>query len=180
MFIELPRFALCRAEARFWCQSSPPDVAAWMKLDFPGVRSAARLASEQVGLRHGDFEASDDIAWADQNIFEVLPFRVFAGDLRTALQRPDAIVLTRQMARKYFGRDNPIGEMLEINREHSMQVTAVLMDLPSNTHLDARIFASGHAAYSRLAVLDAMPGPAVQKPWNTLTYIRLSPLGTDR
>ncbi len=154
---------------------SPPDVAAWMKLDFPGVRSAARLASEQVGLRHGDFEASDDIAWADQNIFEVLPFRVFAGDLRTALQRPDAIVLTRQMARKYFGRDNPIGEMLEINREHSMQVTAVLMDLPSNTHLDARIFASGHAAYSRLAVLDAMPGPAVQKPWNTLTYIRLSP-----
>jgi putative ABC transport system permease protein len=154
---------------------SPPDVAAWMKLDFPGVRSAARLAIEQVGLRHGDFEASDDIAWADQNIFEVLPLRVFAGDLRTALQQPDAIVLTRQMARKYFGRDNPIGEMLEINREHSMQVTAVLMDLPSNTHLDARIFASGRSTYSRLAVLDAMPGPAVQKPWNTLTYIRLSP-----
>jgi putative ABC transport system permease protein len=153
----------------------PPDLAAWMKLDLPGVQSVARLASEEVGLRHGDFEASDYIAWADPEIFEVLPLQVFAGNLRTALDRPDAIVLTRQMARKYFGRDDPIGETIEINREHSMQVTAVLMDLPSNTHLDARIFASGHAAYSRLAVLDAMPGPAVQKPWNTLTYLRLSP-----
>jgi putative ABC transport system permease protein len=153
----------------------PPDLAAWMKLDFPAVQSAARLASEPVGLRHGNFEASEDIAWADPDIFEVLPLQVFAGNLRTALQRPDAIVLTRQMARKYFGRDNPIGETIEINRQHSMQVTAVLMDLPSNTHLDARIFASGRAAYSRLAVLDAMQGPAIQKPWNALTYIRLSP-----
>src|SRR6202051_4595003 len=153
----------------------PPDVAAWMKLDFPAVQSAARLASEPVGLRHGNFEASEDIAWADPDIFEVLPLQVFAGNLRTALQRPDAIVLTRQMARKYFGRDNPIGETREINRQHSMQVTAVLMDLPSNTHLEVRIFASGRAAYSRLSVLDTMPGPAVQKPWNTLTYIRLFP-----
>jgi putative ABC transport system permease protein len=153
----------------------PPDLAGWMKLDFPGIRSVARLASEQVGLRHGDFEASEDIAWADPDLFDVLPLKVYAGDLRTALQRPDGIVLTRQMARKYFGRDNPIGETLEIDRQHSMQVTAVLMDLPSNTHLDARIFASGRAAYSRLSVLDAMPGPAIQKPWNTLTYIRLAP-----
>src|ERR1700720_4061477 len=34
----------------------PPDLAAWMKLDFPAVQSAARLASEPVGLRHGNFE----------------------------------------------------------------------------------------------------------------------------
>jgi putative ABC transport system permease protein len=153
----------------------PPDLAAWMKLDFPGIQSVARLASQQVGLRHGDFEASEDIAWADPDLFDVLPLQVFAGDLRTALQRPDAIVLTRQMARKYFGRDNPIGETLEIDRQHSMRVTAVLMDLPSNTHLDARIFASGRAAYSRLSVLDAMPGAAIKKPWDSLTYIRLSP-----
>jgi putative ABC transport system permease protein len=152
-----------------------PDVAAWLKLDFPEVQSAARLLSEQAGLRHGDFEASEDIAWVDPNIFEVLPLEVFAGNLRMALQQPDSIVLTRQMARKYFGRDNPIGETIEINRQHSLRVTAVLKDLPSNTHLDARIFASGRAAYSRLAVLDAMPGAAVMKPWNTLTYIRLSP-----
>jgi putative ABC transport system permease protein len=156
-------------------QVVPPDVAAWIKLDFPEVQSVARLASEQVGLRHGNFETSDYIAWADPNIFEVLPLKVYAGNLRTALQRPDAIVLTRQMARKYFGRDNPIGETIEINRQHSMQVAAVLMDLPSNTHLDARIFASGRSAYSRLSVLDAMPGAAVRKPWDTLTYIRLSP-----
>jgi putative ABC transport system permease protein len=154
---------------------SAPDVAAWLKLDFPGVQSVARLASEQVGLRRGNVEASDDIAWVDPDFFDVLPMRGLAGNLRTALARPDAIVLTRQMARKYFGRDNPIGEMIEINRQHSLQVTAVLMDLPSNTHLDFKIFASGRAPYSRLAVLDAMPRTPIEKPWDTLTYVRLSP-----
>jgi putative ABC transport system permease protein len=150
-----------------------PDVAAWMRLDFPAVHSVARLSSEEAGLRHGDFEANDTIAWADADLFTVLPLNAFAGDLRTALQQPDAIVLTRQMARKYFGRDNPIGETIEINRRHLMRVSAVLMDLPSNTHLDAEIFVSGRAAYSRLSVLDAMPR-AADKPW-TLTYIRLFP-----
>src|SRR5260370_33889230 len=106
------------------------DVVAWIKLDCPQVEGLGRLGSEKVGLRHGDFEASEDIAWADPDIFEVLPLKVFAGNLRTALERPDAIVLTRQMARKYFGRDDPIGETIEINRQHSMQLTAVLMDLP--------------------------------------------------
>jgi putative ABC transport system permease protein len=168
-------FRIVPGRGPIFVQVVPPDVAAWMKLDFPEVQSVARLASEQVGLRHGNFEASDYIAWADPNIFEVLPLKVFAGNLQKALQQPDAIVLTRQMARKYFGRDNPIGEIIEINRQHSMQVAAVLMDLPSNTHLDAGIFASGRSAYSRLSVLDAMPGAAVKKPWDTLTYIRLSP-----
>jgi putative ABC transport system permease protein len=171
-------FRILPGRSPMFVEVTAPDVAGWLKLDFPEVRSVARLASEEVGLRHGDFEASDYIAWVDPNIFEVLPLEVSAGNLRTALQQPDSIVLTRQMARKYFGRDNPIGETIEINRQHSLQVTAVLMDLPSNTHLDARIFASGRAAYSRLAVLDAMPGPAVEKPWNTLTYIRMSPIAS--
>jgi putative ABC transport system permease protein len=168
-------FRIVPGRSPMFVEVTAPDVAALLKLDFTEVQSAARLASEQAGLRHGDFEASDDVAWADPNIFEVLPLEAFAGNLQTALQQPDSIVLTRKMARKYFGRDNPIGETLEINRQHSLQVTAVLMDLPSNTHLSARIFASGRAAYSKLSVLDAMSRPAVAKPWETMTYIRLSP-----
>jgi putative ABC transport system permease protein len=126
------------------------DVRGWipyqMKLDFPQIAALARLSNNSgagASLRRGDIEANEErFYWADPNIFDVLPLPAFAGDLKTALQRPDGLVLTRRMARKYFGRDNPIGESIEVNREQTMQVTAVLEDLPSNTHLNAEVLAS--------------------------------------
>jgi putative ABC transport system permease protein len=132
--------------------SGTEDLRNWipvqMKLDFPQIEALARLGNTFGGasLRRGDVESNESgLYWADPNVFDVLPLPVFAGDLRTALDRPDGIVLTRRMARKYFGRDDPLGETIEIDRTRTMQVTAILQDLPSNTHLNTEIFASGKA-----------------------------------
>src|SRR6185503_8578754 len=101
-------------------------------------------------LRVGEFESNEKLYWADASLFEVLPFSVIAGDLHTALLKPDGIVITRRIARKFFNDDRPIGQRLEINRSHPMQVTAVIEDLPPTTHLDVEIIASGNAAFSIL------------------------------
>src|SRR5262249_30372453 len=96
-----------------------------------------------------------------------------AGDLAKALAQPDDIVLTRSIAHKYFGRDDVVGEFLELDRQHPMRVTAVLEDLPSSTHLSVQIIASGQASFSRLATIDrseAMAGSDI-----VYTYLRLPP-----
>ncbi len=59
------------------------------------------------------------------------------------------------MARKYFGKDAPIGEQLELTRNHLMTVTAVIEDLPSNTHLTLDFVGSGLAQFSEIAKHDA-------------------------
>ncbi len=43
-----------------------------------------------------------------------MPLPVLAGNLDTALQQPDTVVITRNMARKYFHRDLPIGDTLMV------------------------------------------------------------------
>jgi len=53
-------------------------------------------------------------AWADPDIFKVLPLPVLAGNLDTALQQPDTVVITQAAARKYFHRDLPIGDTLMV------------------------------------------------------------------
>ena len=106
----------------------------------------ARLSTHlgNNSLRHGSIEANEDgLHWADPNFFEVLPLRAIAGDLRTALDHPDGIVLTRHLARKYFDRDDVVGEVIEVNRKTPMRVTAVLEDLPANSHLNVDAVASG-------------------------------------
>lgn len=151
------------------------NFAAWMKADFPTVRDVARLSfyGDQATLRRGEVEGRDMLFFADPNFFTFLPMPVVAGDLGTALQRPDGIVLTRKLAQKYFGRDDPIGETIDIGRQHPMQIAAVIEDWPSNSHLRAEAFASALAPFSPVAQFDSSPyngglsGPA-------FTYVRLT------
>jgi putative ABC transport system permease protein len=140
-----------------------------MKLDLPQIE-VTQLSNlfQPASLRHGDVEAIEKgFHWADPNFFDVVPLPAYAGNLKTALDRPDGLVLTRRMARRYFGTDNPIGETLEIDRSRVMTVRAVLEDLPSNTHLDAEIFGSAKAV--------AGPDGPFGENARVYVYVRLKP-----
>jgi putative ABC transport system permease protein len=149
-------------------------LADWLKHDFPELE-VGRQGGDWRSVRHGEFESHESVAYADQGFLSVFPFPVVAGDLRTALATPDSVVLTRSMAQKFFGEDAPIGKTLEINRQHTLRVTAVLEDLPSSTHLSFRILAAAATPPAGL-----WPGPHIPQPafMPTYTYFRLGP-GSD-
>jgi putative ABC transport system permease protein len=170
-------------------------LANQMRVALPGV-TAARLTQSRPPVRHTAGDAGVDeraFAWADPDFFKVFPLPVLAGNLDTALQQPDTVVITRRMARKYFGRDLPVGEFLQVQAAlppppgspppapgsapwHPLRVTAVLEDLPSNTNLTAELFGSGRSAYSALTFFDAHPSLGNV---NTYTFVRLSPKQTE-
>jgi putative ABC transport system permease protein len=153
---------------------TPMMLARPLKADFPEVEEVARLSPSYFppGVRRGDFVATEmNVYWGDPSFFRVMPLPALAGDLATALEAPDGVVITRAMARKYFGKDAPLGGVLRIDGQ-PMRVTAVLKDLPSNTHLNADFIASTRAARGPIALYEAINGPVT----NTLaTYIRLRP-----
>ncbi|HWM65565.1 MAG TPA: FtsX-like permease family protein [Steroidobacteraceae bacterium] len=152
------------------------NIAGAMKLDFPEVEAVTRLAPAQASLRHGGVDSSAFIHWADPNFFELFPLKVLAGNPGEALKKPDALVLTRKAARRYFGRDDVVGEALELNRQYTMHVGAVIEDLPSNTHFAVDVFAPGIASFSQLTFFDsARPDPDALRPENFYTYVRLRP-----
>ncbi len=171
-------------------------LAGQTRVALPGVVTA-RLSQAVPPLRYKPSDPGVDernFAWADPDVFKVFPLPVLAGDLQSALQQPDTVVLTHSAARHYFGRDLPIGDFLQIQAAappppgspppppgrapwHPMRVTAVLKDLPSNTNLTTEIFASGRSAYSDLNQWDIAP-PRLGNI-ATYTFIRLSPKQTD-
>ena len=166
--------------------SVPSMMAGVVRLNFPQVEQITRLEMHTVGVRKGDFQAIEPIAWADANFFKLMPMPVLAGDPSAALQAPDGLVLTREVARKYFGEDAPIGKTLKItttlnlpgggppgfSAPHVMRVLAVLKDLPESSHINAGVFGSGHAPMSLLALDDLHPSPFED---TTLTYVKLKP-----
>ncbi len=159
-----------------WSDASDTEVwtAPLLKAQFPEIQDAARLTKAYFPplVQRGLVKIGEQqFMWADPNIFRVLPVPVLAGDLQTALDTPDGLVLTRAMARKYFGADAPLGATLLVDG-HPMRVTAVIRDLPSNTHLIGDFFGSGLAAFSVLKQSEQINGVG-DYSHNTWTYVRL-------
>jgi putative ABC transport system permease protein len=182
-------------------QASGPDndatnamIAGELRAVMPRIVTA-RLMEAFPPVRHRPGDASvleRNLAWADPDIFKVFPLPALAGDPSTALAQPGTVAITRAMARKYFGRDLPMGDTLEVQTTdppppgsdpqtpgvptwHALRVTAVLKDLPSNTNLTTEIFASGKAAYSQLAQFETHSSLG---NIGTYTFVRLYPSQT--
>jgi putative ABC transport system permease protein len=151
-------------------------LAPALKLRFPEIAAIARLAAQTTILERGEVRARETVYWADPAFFEVMPLPVLAGDLGRALQQPDGIVLPRSIARKYFGREQPLGATLQLDGGRTMTVTAVIEDLPARaTDLETGIFASGLLATSALAQFDRQPRNPAAISIDTTTWLRLGP-----
>jgi ABC-type antimicrobial peptide transport system permease subunit len=85
-----------------------------------------------VGTR--EFEETGAF-YADSNFLEFFSYPLVAGDPKTALRRPDGVLLTSAMARKYFGTEAAIGKTLKMNNDSLLTVTGILAGIPENSHL---------------------------------------------
>ena len=162
------------------------DIGLWLANDYPEqLEAVTRLfPSPRVFLKRGDAELSEQIVWADANVFDVFRFPVVSGTLDGALDRPDGLVLTRSAAKCWFGDDDPIGQTLLYNGVEPMVVNAVIEDLPSNTHLAINALASARASFSPAAEQDRNPMLTFGgKRWGSQTYFLLKqnePIGPLR
>jgi putative ABC transport system permease protein len=112
-----------------------PPVGPDLKLDFTEALHTARESHDNVGVRRGDIEAREVVGWSDPDLFDILRVPVMAGDPSATLKRSDGAVITRAIARKYFGQDAPIGQTLLVNGSTPFRVGAVVRDRPANTNL---------------------------------------------
>ena len=100
--------------------------------------------------------------FTEASIFQVFDFPLSQGDPRTALQEPHSIVLTEEMARKYFGDQDPMGQTLSVDGKAEFKITGILENHTHNTHLQFNFLVSSlrrsdwvdHSYYTYLLLQD--------------------------
>jgi putative ABC transport system permease protein len=124
----------------FWAGNTPPPIGAALQKNFPEVESFARLYKPRdIVVRAEDkgsekFFTEKNILAVDSNFLQVFGFKILQGDAATALVKPGSIVITRDMAKKYFGKEEAIGKILLMdNAKRPVTVTAVLENVPSQS-----------------------------------------------
>jgi len=113
-------------------------VGAALANDFPTVEKVVQFTSPNTFLlQHGETRIQqDNLLFMDSTAFEVFSWKMLAGNPLTALKAPNSIVLTKSVARKFFGNTNPVGQSLKGDNAINFLVTGVMEDVPSNSHFN--------------------------------------------
>jgi len=112
-------------------------MPAGLQAQIPFVKHCVRISQLQTSLyQAGDRKFEDkQVIYADSNFLDFFSFPLLRGNPKTALSRPDGILITEDMARKYFGSADPMGKTLLQDNYRPVVVTGVLAQIPSNSHL---------------------------------------------
>jgi putative ABC transport system permease protein len=124
------------SEREFASARSSAPVAGAMVAGIPGVQAAThfRVVGDRT-IRYGDKAFTEFRFYlADSSIFDVFSFHVLEGDVRSFLHGPNTVVITDEVARKYFGSAPALGKTLTLDGTTPLQVCGVVKAFPAQSH----------------------------------------------
>ena len=106
--------------------------------NFPGVENSTIITSmgrTQIQNPSTKDAFYEEFLIAQPSLFQLFDFDLVAGDASTCLTEPNTIVLSKSLADKLFKEDNPIGKVIQTDRDLDFTVTGVMAPIPTNSHL---------------------------------------------
>lgn len=150
---------------------TPLRLAEELKTNFSEVLDVTRISATSVSVKHGASVYSERPVFVDANYFSFFDFELIEGDIHTALNAPNSIVLHELQAEKYFGNSmGIIGNRLSVNGK-DYQITAVIKDTQSPTTIPKTLLIPMEGFY------DVLPNIEWTRQWNfnaTITFAKLN------
>ncbi len=148
-----------------WVKVSAP-IPVKIKNAIPEIESFTRLTefsyNEKVSVAYEEKVFNESFVYlADQSLLEMFDFETLSGKL--ALDK-SSILISDEIAKKYFGQNSPIGERLTIDSRMSFDVIGVYKSMPHNSHFDPQFIVS----FENLEIVK--PGTSLTGNWGQFNY----------
>jgi putative ABC transport system permease protein len=118
--------------------TTPTLLGPTLKEEFPEVVEATRyhwMFQNPLITYEDKTYYERGLRLADPSFFKMFTFPFLKGDPDTALKEPYSIVISEEIAKKYFGSEDPIGKVFTMNQKHELTVTGVVENVPRNSTL---------------------------------------------
>jgi putative ABC transport system permease protein len=117
-------------------ESTPGILAENIVKDIPDIQAASQMLWEEEPLFTVDNTYDKEKGrYVERDFLRMFSFKLTKGDPATALSRPDAVVISKKLAEKYFKGQDPIGKMIRIDNTDNVMVTGVLDEIPKSSSL---------------------------------------------
>ena len=118
-----------------WWVVSPFILKPTWENELPEVDLVARTTNRRWNFKLDNQFINEQVMIVDPEFLEIFSFPLSKGSISRALWDPFSIILTREMALKYFGAEEALGEIMVLNNGRELTVTGILEDIPGNSHL---------------------------------------------
>ncbi len=120
----------------YWVRT-PPALAPAIRTNLPGIEKVCRLryADDHTYSVKDRVFRQGNVFYADSSFLDIFDFKLIAGNASKALTQPGSIVITQEMATKYFGDQDALGELITFDNNQNLEVTGILENLPSSSHI---------------------------------------------
>jgi putative ABC transport system permease protein len=110
--------------------------------DYPNlVESGTRFFNQRAPKISLNYQEKDiqfnetRFFFADSTVFDIMRVRFTHGNAESALRAPDALVMTTETARRYFGDEDPIGKTIRVEGRFNLTVSGIIEPIPSTSHI---------------------------------------------
>jgi len=136
-FDRMYRITATLPELKVHAAVTSAPIALAVKTEIPEIEEAVRISGLNRDLiQVGDVKFEEEgVMYADSNFFRVFTFPFIKGNSDRALQNPEGIVITEEMAIKYFGSTDVLDKTIRKNNSEDFTVTGVIANIPGNSHL---------------------------------------------
>ena len=111
--------------------------------DFPKDAKVTRVKNYERQVRYKNKQFYEKrFLYAEPEFLEIFSFAVAKGNPKTALKEPYTVAITKDMSRKYFGEEDPVNKIINIDNEQDYRITGILENVPDNSHLKFDFLAS--------------------------------------
>ncbi|MCB0491518.1 MAG: ABC transporter permease [Cyclobacteriaceae bacterium] len=110
-----------------------------LKADFPEVKTGTRINESGVMVEANGNRFSESCYYVDPAYFNVFDFPLALGDNNNPLPTKNSAIISQELAKKFFGEENPIGKPLIINFEKQYTVSGVLKEYPQNSSIASEL-----------------------------------------
>ncbi len=118
-------------------KDTPAPMAGALVTNYPRIEQVVRISGgNDMLVKKGDETLSEKNAFfADANLFKVFTLHMLKGNPNNALKDPNSMVISASMAKKYFNTLDVIGKTLKVDNTTLYNITGVIKDVPSESHL---------------------------------------------
>ncbi len=119
--------------------SMPYPIAPAVKAEFPEIEGVTRFFNSNISVRRNEQTYGKMIRLADPDFLRMFTFPLRKGDAKTAMNGLSDIVISENMAKDVFGKEDPVGKPLQLrinDRWRPFIVTGVISDFPNNSTIE--------------------------------------------
>lgn len=127
----------------------PSPLGKAFRNDYDYAEKVARIATfDDILISFQDktepkkFRESKGVAFAETEYFQIFNFPLLSGNKAAVLTEPNTAIITKSLAEKYFGSEDPVNRTILMDNRIDLKITGVLKDLPNNSDQDCNIYIS--------------------------------------